>query len=99
MKRDREGVLEEDNHLNYCEIETLTPLADKSEAGIDSSFSDGGERQLALEYFGDLGSGVYCDKSVVVSWKVQRMATLAQALGVVPSKDVLTGTKNVTLIR
>lgn len=81
MKRDREGVREEDNFLNYREIETLTPLADKSEVGIDSSFSDGGERQLALEYFDDLGSGDYCDKSVVVSWKVQRMATLAQALG------------------
>uniref|UniRef100_A0A7S0AWN3 Uncharacterized protein n=1 Tax=Minutocellus polymorphus TaxID=265543 RepID=A0A7S0AWN3_9STRA len=81
MKRDREGVREEDNYLNYREIETLTPLADKAEVDINSSFSDGGERQLALEYFDDLGSGEYCDKSVVVSWKVQRIVTLAQALG------------------
>jgi hypothetical protein len=82
MKRNFEGVREGDNPLNYREIETLTPLADASEIGIDdSSFSEGGERQLAREYFDDLGSGKYCHKSVVVSWKVQRIATLAQALG------------------
>ena len=81
MKRDRQGVREKDDYSNYREIETLNPLGDKAEIDIDSSFSDGGERQLALEYFDDLGLGDYCDKSVVVSWKVQRIVTLAQALG------------------
>ena len=81
MKRDREGVREGDDQLNLREIETLKPLSKKSGVGIDVLYSEGGERQLAFHIFDQLGSGVLCGQSTVISWEQKRIPTLAQALG------------------
>lgn len=81
MKRYRGGVREGDDQANLREVETLTPLSAKAAVDINVLYSDGGERQLALDYFQHLGSGELCDKSTVISWQDKRIATLAQSLG------------------
>mmetsp|Transcript_19858 Transcript_19858/g.57587 ORF Transcript_19858/g.57587 Transcript_19858/m.57587 type:complete len:300 (-) Transcript_19858:322-1221(-) len=77
MGRGRPGV----KHLNYREIETITPLEEKSGVEIDTHFSVGGEKELAKDVFKRLASGELCEQVIVVNWKHSRIPTMAAAVG------------------
>jgi len=81
MSRRRRGV----HHLNFREIETLSPLRQKAGLDhIDARFSVGSERRLADDLFGSLGQ--MCGQVAVVNWKHSRMEQLAVALGCGPDE-------------
>lgn len=77
MGRGRPGV----KHLNFREIETITPLKEKSGVGIDAGFSVGEEQKLAGDFFARLAAGNHCGQVVVVNWKHSRIPTMAAAVG------------------
>jgi hypothetical protein len=67
------------HHMNYREIETLSPLANKLGLEINSGYSNGGP--LADDVFTHLSSGALCGQTVLVSWKHSLIPDLARALG------------------
>jgi len=69
------------DHLNYREIETVTPLRDKAGVRIDTRFLVGDETKLVEDYFRWLASGEMCGRVAVVNWKHSRMPILAAAAG------------------
>jgi hypothetical protein len=82
MSRSRPGV----HHLNYREIETLSPLEEKAGVGIDTRFSEGTERALADDLFAKMSTGKVCDSLTVVNWKHSRMSVMGKALGCGPEE-------------
>jgi hypothetical protein len=66
-------------HLNYREIETLTPLSNKLGLEINSQFRK--NRDMAEDYFTQLSSGNLCGQTTVVSWEHSVIPDLARALG------------------
>eukprot|EP00563_Minutocellus_polymorphus_P001663 CAMPEP_0181042556 /NCGR_PEP_ID=MMETSP1070-20121207/12216_1 /TAXON_ID=265543 /ORGANISM="Minutocellus polymorphus, Strain NH13" /LENGTH=303 /DNA_ID=CAMNT_0023120783 /DNA_START=39 /DNA_END=949 /DNA_ORIENTATION=- len=77
MSKGRPGV----HHLNYREIETLSPLKEKSGVGINTKFTAGLERDLAADFFSHLAHGKLCGATTIVNWKHSRIPSAAMALG------------------
>lgn len=77
MSKGRPGV----HHLNFREIETLSPLEEKSGTKIDTKFTAGLERDLAADFFSHLAHGKLCGATTIVNWKHSRIASAAMALG------------------
>lgn len=77
MSKGRPGV----HHLNYREIETLSPLEEKSGVDINTKFTAGLERDLATDFFSQLGKGKLCGATTIVNWKHSRIPSAAMALG------------------
>jgi len=67
------------HHLNFREVETLRPLANKYGLTIDAKFSNNDD--LIEAYTTMLSSGELCGKLVVVSWKHEMIGDLAGRLG------------------
>ena len=77
MSKGRPGV----HHLNYREIETLSPLEEKSGVDINTKFTAGLERDLATDFFSHLAKGKLCGATAIVNWKRSRIPSAAMALG------------------
>lgn len=68
-------------HMNFREIETLEPLAEQANVGINSKFHVGHEPYLAEHIFDKLASGVLCDGVSVISWKHTHIPAMSASLG------------------
>lgn len=68
-------------HLNYREIETLTPLAEQANVSINSRFHVGHEPYLADRIFNKLAAGNLCDRVSVISWKHTHIPAMSSSLG------------------
>jgi len=66
------------NHLNFREVETVEPLADKYH--LDVVISDDSSA-LADDYFDRLMSGEMCGKVALASWKHSLISKLCETLG------------------
>lgn len=67
------------DHLNFREVETLTPLANHFGLQVESDI--GSNNHMVKTIFHGLSSGKWCGKSVVISWKHELFGTLAEDLG------------------
>lgn len=95
MSKGRPGV----HHLNFREIETLSPLEEKSGTKINTKFTAGLERDLAADFFSHLADGKLCGATTIVNWKHSRIASAAMALGCGSDRDVLESTRRRNLIK
>jgi hypothetical protein len=77
MSKGRPGV----HHLNFREIETLSPLEEKSGVEINTKFTAGLESDLATDFFSHLAKGKLCGATTIVNWKHSRIPSAAMALG------------------
>jgi hypothetical protein len=68
------------HHVNYREIETLTPLANKL-GGLEINSAYSTAEPLADDVFAHLSAGALCGQTVLVSWKHSLIPDLARALG------------------
>eukprot|EP00978_Attheya_sp_CCMP212_P032357 scaffold126028_cov46-Attheya_sp.AAC.1 len=74
-------------HLNFREIETILPLANKmgDSIKIDAHFGAGDNEHLAKHILDAIKSGEMCGKLSVVSWRHSDIAPLATHMGCGPS--------------
>ena len=72
-------------NMNFREVETLVPLANKYGLGIESDFPD--NIHMAKRLFQGLSTGDWCGTVVVISWKHSFFGDLAQQLGCVDCPD------------
>ena len=66
---------ERGGHLNFREIETITPLAKKFDLEMNTDYATNVE--LAAEVFELISSGAMCGKTALVSWKHELLGPLA----------------------
>ena len=66
------------SYLNFREIETIQPLADKYGLPIHSEFSS--SKEVSEDYFRKLSKGDMCGKVALVSWRHDMIPALADDL-------------------
>lgn len=77
-----------DSHLNYREMETLTPLSKTLGIEINADFKEGEHDALAQDIFTKMQTGDLCGKLTVVSWTHRSLPQLANSLGCFPSYEM-----------
>ena len=70
--------------MNFREIETVGPLAEKSNVTIDDSYTIHHAKQLADNIHTFLRTGEMCGKVALVAWKHSNIGHLAHHLGCGP---------------
>jgi len=80
------GARNNKRKLNFREIETVGPVAEKFGLDIDDSYSDKNINGLARQLLTFLQTGKMCGKVTLISWKHSNIGHLANHLGCGPSQ-------------
>lgn len=72
------------NRLNFREVETVGPLAQRSNVTVDDYYSNDNVRDLTKGMLGAIQSGLWCGKVVVIVWKHSSIAHIGRLLGCGP---------------
>lgn len=78
-------AVQRSDHLNFREVETLVPLANKYGLLIESDFPD--NKSMSKRLFKGIAEGDWCGRAVVVSWRHSYLGGLAQQLGCIDCPD------------
>lgn len=78
------GARRNPQKMNFREVETVLPLAEKFNLTVDTSFSTLETTHLARKVQGMMRSGEMCGKLIVISWKHSKVPHMAQFLGCGP---------------